>query len=410
MTSSPPPLHTPDKTKAVLNIGVAVVLTLLSLWMAVADFSYSGDLLFQTSASFLVSLLVFSLLFVTALVVAIFPKRMIIGVNLLLLCRLSYGFPFSVAMDSSTASRITSVLMLILSVVYLIISLRKMIRTDSRPWVKLKHTLIVLTVWILSGIISIPMVIVGAGYGARNLLGDYTELSHQGVNLVERVFEKDGQRVFLVGMMHIGDGNYYSDLKQRMNAELPAGEKRLILTEGVSDRNKLLPKDFANGTTYAKLAAALGLEAQKSLKPSTPSVNPPSSGSDTPEPAQPSITTKQKSIVWQNADIDISELETRHQTLLLALLGTLSGGNLQEMLVADVGDATGEDLEDLFKNGLIVARNQVLMKRFDAMTSDFTEVYVPWGAAHLPDVEERLIERGYQQVSEIKRPIVSFWK
>jgi hypothetical protein len=61
-------------------------------------------------------------------------------------------------------------------------------------------------------------------------------------------------------------------------------------------------------------------------------------------------------------------------------------------------------------NGLIGARNQVLMDRFDAMNSEFSEVYIPWGAAHLPDVEKRLIERGYQQVTEIKRPIVAFWK
>lgn len=393
-----------------MNVAVAAVLTILSLWMTIADFSYSGDLLFQTSASFLVSLFVFSLLFVAALVVAIFPKRMIIGANLLLLCRLSYGFPFSIAVDSSTASRVTCVLMLLLSASYLILSLKKRIRTGSRPWIQLKNTLTVLAVWIISGIVSIPMLIVGAGYGARPLLGHYTELSPQGVTLVERVFEKSGKRVYLVGMMHVGDGTYYRDLKLRMNADLPGSERRLVLMEGVTDRNKLLPKNFSNGTTYAKLAAAFGLEAQKSLKPTPPSDTPAIPEPLTLDPAQSSIDTKQTSIVWQNADIDISELETRHQTLLVALLGVFSGGNIQEMLVADVGDATGEDLEDLFKNGLIGARNQALMDQFDAMIPDFTEAYIPWGAAHLPDVEERLIERGYTQVSQIKRPIVTFWK
>ncbi|MGB6219861.1 hypothetical protein [Haloferula sp.] len=407
MTTSPPPLPAANQTKMGWNIAVAAVLTLLSFWMTIADFSYRGDLLFQTSASFLISLIVFALLFFTSLIVAIFPKRMIIGANLLLLCRLSYGFPLSMAMDSSTAARMTSVLLLILSLSYLVLSVKKMLRTSSRPWMQRKHTLTVFAIWILTAIISIPMLVVGAGYGVRTLLGDYTELSHRGITLVERVFEKNGQRVFLVGMMHVGDGNYYRDLKQRMNADQPAGEKRLVLMEGVSDRNKLLPKDFANGTTYARLAATFGLEAQKSLEPSPPSATPDSS---VVEPRPPSIATERNGIVWQNADIDVSELEAHHQTLLLAMLGVISGGNIQEMLIADVGNATGEDLEDLFVNGLIGARNQILIDHFDAMASDFTEVYVPWGAAHLPDVEKRLIERGYEQVSETKRPIVAFWK
>jgi hypothetical protein len=208
--------------------------------------------------------------------------------------------------------------------------------------------------------------------------------------------------------MHIGDGTYYRDLKERMNADQPAGGRRLVLMEGVSDRNQLLPKDFAKGNTYANLAAALGLEAQQSLEPSVPAGATPTPGSLGGE--SPSVDAGQDSIVWQNADIDISELEPRHQTLLIALLGVFSGGNLQDMLLADVGEATGEDLEDLFKNALIGARNQALMDRFDAMNSGFAEIYIPWGAAHLPDVELRLIERGYRQASETRRPIVTFWK
>lgn len=389
---------------------IAAVFTLLSLWMAVADFAYPGDLLFQTSASFVISFIVFSLLFMVALVVAIFPKRMIIGLNVLLLCRLSYGFPLSIAMDASTASRITSALLLVLSTVYLVYSLKGMIRTGSRPWVKLMHSLIVIPVWILTGIISLPMVVVGAGYAVRPLLGSYTELSLDGVTLVERVFEKSGQRVYLVGMMHIGDGSYYRDLKERMNAPLSNGSKRLVLTEGVSDRNELLPRDFANGTTYAKLASALGLEAQTSLQASQPSDGQMDSRLMTRSSASGPLSTERNGVVWQNADIDVSELEASHQTLLVSLLGILSGGSIEEMLLADVGDATGEDLEDLFKNGLIVTRNQGLMERFDAMASGFSEIYIPWGAAHLPDVEERLAERGYHQVSEIKRPIATFWE
>lgn len=400
MTATPPPLNLPDTTKAGLNTAAAAVLALLSLWMTWADFAYPGDLLFQTSSSFFVALLVLSALFVAALPLAIFPKRMVIGTNLLFLSRLSYGFPLSIGMDSSTAARITSLLLLALALTWLVLSLKKRLRIGTRPWFQLKNTLIMLGAWILTGILSIPMVLAGAGYGTRSLLGDYTKLSHKGVTLVERVFEKDGRQVFLVGMMHVGDGSYYRDLQQRMAATPTSGDRRLVLMEGVSDEQALLPTEFANGNTYAKLAAAFGLEAQKSLQPGT--------GTETHAPAPPPADPD-ADIVWQNADIDISELEPRHQKLLVAMLGIFSGGNLREMLLADLGDATGEDLEDLFKNALIGARNQVLIERFDRMAGDFTEVYIPWGAAHLPDLETRLLSRGYTQSSETTRPIVSFW-
>ena len=36
------------------------------------------------------------------------------------------------------------------------------------------------------------------------------------------------------------------------------------------------------------------------------------------------------------------------------------------------------------------------------------EVFIPWGAAHLPDIEARLLERGFVQQDEIIRPIVRF--
>ena len=75
---------------------------------------------------------------------------------------------------------------------------------------------------------------------AQNLLGDYLRISPKGVSLVERVFRKGDQKVYLIGMMHIGQSSFYDDLDARIAAPVEGGGKRLVLTEGVADGQGIL--------------------------------------------------------------------------------------------------------------------------------------------------------------------------
>jgi len=382
--------------KTTLNAIVAAFLTALASWMTVADFSHHGDLLFQSSISIWIAALFVSVLFLAGIVIAALPKRLVIGVNLLLLSRCALGFPLNIWLGNTVGSRVATVAFLLLSLGYLAVSLGRMKSLASRPWMQPKHSIISTVAWLLIGFLSIPVLITGYAYGAQSLLGRYTSLSPKGVNLLETVFEKDGQRVHLVGMMHIGDGNYYSDLIKRINAVPPSGGKRLVLTEGVSDRNQIIPEDFANGTTYERWAKQLGLETQKDLSSPTPD------GEPTPD-ASPRIT-------WQNADIDVSDLQERHRKLLVEMLKLASSADLSQMFSADAANISGEQFEDLLMNGLIISRNDTLMKRFAEAGDGYEEIYIPWGAAHLPDIEKRLLALGYQKAGETTRPVMRFWK
>jgi len=391
-----------------LNVAVAAILTLLAAWMTTADFSHSGDLIFQTSASVMLACLFVSLLFMVALVMAVLPKRMVIGANLLILSRCALGFPLSVWMDHSLACRIESVALLVLSLAYLALSLGRMMGVGSRPWLDLRHTLVTFASWILIGILTIPVWVLGYAYGVRNLIGDYLSLTSQGVGLMERVFEKDGQKIHLVGMMHIGDGVYYNDLTKRMAAEPAAAGRRLILTEGVADRDGIIPADFANGKTYERWAKALGLVVQKKLEPTAR--NHPGPPAPAPAVAVSPEPPLHPTIVWRNADIDVSDLSAPHRQRLVSLLEAASSANLSQLLISDMGGITGPQLEDLLKNGLIITRNDALMKRLDDMGPGFSEIYIPWGAAHLPDIEQRLLARGYSKTAEVTRPVLAFRK
>jgi hypothetical protein len=384
-----------------LNLIAAILSTFLALWMTIADFAYPGKLLFQDSISMLLLGLYLSLLFLLVLILAVFPKRIVIVANFLILSRAAMGWPLSLVMDYSLACRIISLSLLALSLYHLAGSLhRPLLQVHLRPWVRARHTIIAILLWIGIGIVSLPAVLLGYVEAGQSLLGHYVQISWGGVSLVERVFEKDGQRVHLIGMMHIGDGSFYTKLNERMRTPLPQGQ-RIVLTEGVADAQGILPAGFKSGETYAKLAGALGLEPQNAPVPAdrTPGNVP----LPTPEPVKiPGVT-------FRNADIDISALDEKHREILVAILEMLDTDNIAELLVAQPENVTGRDIELLLVDGLLRQRNDTLMGHFASSAPGYTEVFIPWGAAHLPDIEQRLLALGYSQQTETIRPIIQFW-
>jgi len=398
-------------SKTVFNSIVAGILSLLGVWMTIADFSRHGDLLFQDSASVILAALFASLLFMLLTILAAMPKRMIIGANCLLVFRCAMGFPLNAWLGNTVAGRIASAAFLVFSLYYFHSSLKGNQRLAARPWVQGRHSFQATLALLVVTVLSVPVLAFGYANAVANFAGNYAEISTTGVNLVERDFQKNGQTVHLVPMMHVGDGSYYSDLNKRMRAAPANGGKRLILTEGVADRNHILPADFASGKTYERLAKLFGLESQKkaTLGPSAPQVSP---TAPTAAPPSPTVadTTSDPGVTWQNADIDVSDLKESHREMLVGMLTAMSSSDLTKLLSSKVATMTGEQLEDLLRNGLLGARNDAMMQRFNAMNADYSDIYIPWGAAHLPDVEQRLLALGYLKTSEASRPIVKFWK
>jgi hypothetical protein len=50
------------------------------------------------------------------------------------------------------------------------------------------------------------------------------------------------------------------------------------------------------------------------------------------------------------------------------------------------------------------------MEVFAAEEANYAEVFMPWGAAHLPDLERRLLALGYEPVKENRRLGIDLWK
>ena len=396
--SSESPTSNTGWLKTTLNLLVAIPFVLLALWVLIADLLYPGNLLFQDSVSMMVMGLFLMLISFGLVVLAILPKRVIIAANLLLLMRVGMGWPLSLFVDHSLACRIVSFCLFVFCAYYLVSALRLAgLKLHLRPWVRWKHSLLTVFLSVAVAIIGVLIILFGYLEAGKSIMGSYVQFSWSGISLVERVLVKEGHQVHLIGMMHVGDGSFYKELNKRMYTA-PEQGRRLVLTEGVSDSQNLLPADFKSGELYANFANALGLEPQN--EPISPEQ----------EQAERKEDFDVPGVTFRNADIDVSELDEEHVERLVSMLTFFASLGTPESLTAAPEGVSGQDMEELFFEVLLGQRNDVLMEHFEKSGSSFSEVFIPWGAAHLPDIEERLLEQGYTEELEVVRPVVEFWK
>ncbi len=385
----------PSRFKKRFNLLVAVIFTGLACWLFCADIFYPGRVFFSMSGSLIVVLSFYLILLGLAQVFAIIPKRIVLILGLLITFRCAFAYPLSLLVGIDIAAKVASFALLNYAIYYLLVYVRGELMIDRRPWLDLRHSGLIFVGTVAIAILSIPLAVFGILEVKKEFVGDFIPVGFDGISSIERVYEKEGQRVHLIGMMHIGDGDFYDDLMARVQ-EVPSeeGARRLILTEGVSDRQQLLNERFASGELYREWADWLGVDVQESLE------NEPSSK------RKPALEGS-KRIVFLNADIDVSELEPQYRETLIAIVDYMSMSGPLQLLGSPQGVA-GYDVELLFTKGLLLRRNDVLMAKFNEHASAYSEIYIPWGAAHLPDVERRLIATGYELVEQVEYPIFAF--
>lgn len=383
-----------DPWKTSWNFLSSLLLFGLSAWMTWDDYRYPGEILFLTSPALVLLVVVVILWFLISHLVSVFPKRFLFPVLILLISRLSMGFPLNLNLGNNQACLFMSAALTLTCGIYFLGSVFQFLSVNRRPWFQLRHSLTVLFVGLFLVVASIPMNIAGMITSAQNFVGDYARISLTSISLLERVFTKDGTKVFLIGMMHIGEQDFYDEVRERMSQGVTV--KRVVLSEGVTDRGGILPPSFASGNAYSKWAQRFGLKAQDSELPGRGGAL---SGGE----------TTRDGVTIVNADIDVSELSGEHQKILTSLLKAADSDNLADLLAGPKG-ITGPELEDLMVEGLIGFRNERLMEKFDEeIRGGARELFIPWGAAHLPDIEKRLIEQGFEKIYEERRPVVRFW-
>ena len=238
----------------------------------------------------------------------------------------------------------------------------------------------------LAFLVAVPLMSVSSlmavVFALEERTGGFIDVGREGVQLIERDYVRDGKRITLVGMMHIGRGEAYRTLFEGF-----AEPDTVLLQEGVTDREGRL----ASGLDYEPLARALGLDVQ--LDPREVFDAEGTDGDDGEE--------------WphlRHADVDLASFSEES----IAFLGATGE------LFAREDFATGlREFQDFVQSrppetwkqveeDVLLSRNRVLIEALDEALPEYQHVVIPWGALHLPEVEAAVRERGFAQRSESK--------
>ena len=230
----------------------------------------------------------------------------------------------------------------------------------------------------------------------------YLQFAAQGLEVRETVMRKGEQTVHLVGMVHIGEPSFYRDLY----ASIPGDA--LILAEGVTDREGRMKAR----PTYENAARGLGLESQgefQSLLSNSnrlPSANDPAAPVDPNKPAQP----LKPGPTVHFADIDIADLSPATLRFLEEVGTIFQSPNFSEAMqryIAVTSKFTEDEIQAVMKE-IIEKRNQKALAEFDKYVGQYKKIYLPWGALHMPDFEDKMKERGYRIESQRMLPIARY--
>ena len=223
--------------------------------------------------------------------------------------------------------------------------------------------------------VSVSYILVSLAMGLEYGTRGFMRVGLSGVYTSERTYARDDQTIHLIATMHIAESRFYEDLI----ASFPV-ERSIIAAEGVSDERDLLP-----GFSYGKIASRLGLAAQGPL-----------------------ATAKHETL---RADVDVSEFAPGTIRLLRGVAELMNADSALEALLAYGRLVDMEpDLEMLqqLQHDLLQLRNDHLFVELTALLKEYDRLIVPWGGLHMPDLERRVLELGFEPTETHEWEIVGW--
>lgn len=206
-----------------------------------------------------------------------------------------------------------------------------------------------------------------------------------GVSLSDRRYERDGQQIRLVGMMHIGEEAVYREIASSF-----AGESTVVLEEGVSDRLGLLERQLS----YGRVAETLGLDQQAGMQEYLEDLESDASR-DRPD--------------FRHADVDMSEFAPETVEWLGRVAELWESDDSLAAFAERLGGMAGDEEKWLLvQRDIFELRNRHLLSEIEAALHDYQHLVVPWGAIHLPFIERAIAERGFRPTSATRRRLF-YW-
>lgn len=251
-------------------------------------------------------------------------------------------------------------------------------------------------------LLLLPLALVFSGLAmADYYLGEHTagfmRLSPVGIYLSERTYRRDLKVIRLAGMMHIGKEDYYRD----MVGSMPNGGT-IILTEGVTDRDRLLVNPF----NYSKLARIIGVTSQETMQFDGRLVDLNNLGQ------RPAVAGGPGKPDIARADIDLNRFDPRTVEFLNVLGNTLFSGKPLEDALTEYNawiqaNMTPERVAGVMAD-ILDKRNAVVIDSMLRTLKYYDTIIIPWGAMHMPAIEAAVLTQGFKPSSTQERLSLDF--
>lgn len=215
----------------------------------------------------------------------------------------------------------------------------------------------------------------------------YIQFTWNDIQARTAILRKENKVVQLVATAHIAERQFY----ERAYQNIPPNA--VVLAEGITDAKGILAAEAARPDEVAK---SMGLESQtvfEELLGAGETVTSHAKPGEKPRaPVPPAAKTKPDVV---RADVDVSDLSPATLRCLRAdLAAEMETG---EVLAKDGGlPACSPDDLKVFWDEILTKRNAVLMAAFDKLQDKYDVFVVPWGAMHMPELEQAFRTRGYR--------------
>jgi hypothetical protein len=212
----------------------------------------------------------------------------------------------------------------------------------------------------------------------------FMRLSPIGIYMTDRSYHLDKKIIRLTGMMHIGKQDYYEELASSM-----AAGRTIILAEGVTDEDRLLEHQF----NYSKLAGIIGLSSQEKMRFDGNLIN-----LDDLDEKNPNASEQDQPDIAR-ADIDLNSFDPQTIEFLNILGRTLFSGKPLVEGFAEYNLWVSENMTQERIAGVMFdildKRNEVVIDSMLRTLKRYDTIIIPWGAMHMPAIEEAVLEQGF---------------
>jgi hypothetical protein len=192
----------------------------------------------------------------------------------------------------------------------------------------------------------------------------FVQLRLSGLYVEARTYQREGRKVLLLPTAHIAAPDFYANLVR----EVPK-RGSVLLPEGVTDHRTIL----GTRVTYSGPAKAMGVVEQPDFEHTLPSE-------------------------VRSVDADLSDFAPATQMFLKRVFRGFQrwsegdGAGAAEIFL----DLPAPDLAQL-REDILSKRNARVVEGILREVEHFECVVVPWGAAHMPGIEQRLLASAFQR-------------